>query len=216
MKKAFAVILAICMVLGLAIPCAAETIDVFPDEPAAASVEDLLSTYDYRSAAEKARNGYIDERVSSEIIDGIKVSGADSYSVEYIGKIEANSRSGEPERTVYSITATNKTVSGTNTEDNVEANITMVWIDNAGTTNTLYHIYGEWNPNGRTLSNRLVTYGWNNITDSYYTGMRPPGNSYDFYPQNIEGFQVSAVASVDSSGYESNPIMVEVSSSMFQ
>ena len=198
MKKTFAGILAICMLLGLAIPCAAETIDVFPDEPAAASVEDLLSTYDYRSAAEKARNGYIDERVSSEIIDGIKVSGADSYSVEYIGKIEANSRS------------------GTNTEDNVEANITMVWIDNAGTTNTLYHIYGEWNPNGRTLSNRLVTYGWNNITDSYYTGMRPPGNSYDFYPQNIEGFQVSAVASVDSSGYESNPIMVEVSSSMFQ
>lgn len=216
MKKIISALLAIYMLLGLSIPCAAKTFDEVPGEIVASSAEELVSTYDISSSLEKANEGYIDERVDSQILNRINVSGADSYSVEYIGRVAANSRSGDPGGTMYAVTATQKEVSNSNSEDNIEAYITMIWIDNQGTNNKLYHIYGGWNPNGRTLENRLVTYGWDNITDSYFTGMRPTGNTYDFYPIGIEGFRVSAVASVNSKGYESNPIMVEVNSSMFQ
>lgn len=214
MKKMFSLVLSLALVLAMGIPAyateAPERANVEMDE-----VERLLLTYDYSKSLERAANGYIDERVSSDVLDRIRVTGADSYSVELVGTISGNSRSGDQGGNVYSITA-EKSVADRSLEDNVETVITMVWIDNPGTTNTLYRIYGGWNANGRTLSNRLVTYGWNNITDSYYTGMRPTDNHFDFYPLDIEGFQLSAIASVNSSGYENNPIMLEVSSSMFQ
>lgn len=216
MKKLVSIFISVVMLLSLVLPCAATSSEKVPEKAVDSSVEELLSNFDYSRSLENASKGYIDERVSNDVLDRINVSGADSYSVEYIGTVSANSRSGEPEGTVYSITATQKSVSNNNSEDNIDAAITMVWIDNLGTNNKLYRIYGNWNPNGRTLSNRLVTYGWNNITESYYESMRPTDNSYNFYPFGIEGFQLSAVASVNSSGYESNPIMVEVSSSIVQ
>lgn len=216
MKKLLSIYIAVVMLLSLTLPCAAASFEKVPEEAAGSSVEELLSNFDYSRSLENAINGYIDERVSNDVLDRINVSGADSYSIEYIGTLSANSRSGESGGTVYSITATQKSVSNNNSEDNIDAAITMVWIDNLGTKNTLYRIYGNWNPNGRTLSNRLVTYGWSNITESYYEGMRPTDNSYNFYPLGIEGLQLSAIASVDSSGYESNPIMVEVNSSLLQ
>lgn len=216
MKKMVFILLMVAMLLVSATPCAAITFDEVHEKSIESSVEALLSTYDYSKSLEKAVNGYIDEQVSSDVLDCINVTGADSYSVEYIGTVSTNSKSGDVGGAVYSVTATQKTVSNTNFEDNIEAAITMIWIDNPGTTNTLHRIYGNWNPNGRTLSNRLVTYGWNNITESYYEGYRPTSNSYNFLPIGIEGYQLSAIASVDSSGYDRNPIMVEVSSSIFQ
>lgn len=214
MKKLVSILLSLALAVCLAIPCAATTIEKTTNELVVSSIEELLSDYDHSKSLENAINGYIDERVSNDVLNRISVSGADSYSVEYIGSVSGNSRSGSSEGNVYSITATQKSVSNNNFEDNIDAAITMVWIDNLGTNNKLYRIYGNWNPNGRTLSNRLVTYGWSNISESYYEGMRPTGNSYNFYPQGIEGLQLSAIASVDSSGYGLNPIMVEVHSSV--
>ena len=216
MKKLVHIFISVVMLLSWALPCAAAPFEKAPEKVAASSVEELLSDFDYSKSVENAQKGYIDKRVSNDVLDRVNVSGADSYSIEYIGTVSANARSGAPEGTVYSVTATQKSVSNNNSEDNIDAAITMVWIDNLGTNNQLYRIYGNWNPNGRTLSNRLVTYGWNNINDSYYESMTPTSNSYNFYPLEIYGFQLSAVASVNSSGYESNPIMVEVSSSIFQ
>ncbi len=216
MKKMVSFFIAVVMLLSLTIPCAATSFEKTPKEDVVSSVEALLSNFDYSRSLENAVNGYIDERVSNDILDRINVSGADSYSVECIGTISTKSSTGEPEGTVYSITAIQKPVNDYKVEDNIEASITMVWIDNFGTNNKLHRIYGSWNPNGRTLSNRVVTYGWNNITDSYYDTMRPTNNHYDFFPIGIEGFQLSAIASVNSNGYDRNPIMVEVYSSLSQ
>lgn len=212
LSSVFCFLLIVCISPQLATPASAKT---------ASSAEELWASFDSSRALDKAIAGYIGEDVGADVLQRIHVSGADSYSVEYIGEIVPDFRSTASEGKMYAITATRKSASGSTTEDSVDATITMVWIDNLGTSNEIYQIYGSWTPNGRNLSNRVVTYGSESTLGAFADSMRPTTNSYDFYPldenyNRYKGFKLYAIASVNSAGYTDNPIMVEAHSSAIQ
>lgn len=211
-SRAICFVLIVCLFPLLAISASAKTYS---------SAEELLSSYDPSESLAKSIAGYIDETIDDDVLQRINVSGADSYAVEYIGEITPNSRTNTPSGKMYAITATRKSACDSTTEDSVDATITMVWIDNLGTSNEIYQIYGSWTPNGRNLSNRVVTYGWENALGAFAESMRPTTNSYDFYPldenyNRYKGFKLYAIASVNSAGYTDNPIVVEAYSSVIQ
>ena len=207
-KKFLSAILVVCFILS--IPCPANAAAYFSEEAV------LAANYDFTSSFENAKEGIIDSNVSDEILKSITVTGGDniSYTVEHLGSVAGNSRSGDGGN-MYALTATQKIESDDNTEDNVYAWLTLIWIDHLGTENEIVSVSGGWDPNGRTLSNRLVMYGYSNALDSYYKSQRPTTNSFEYTNIGMFGLTLTAHSSVNSGGYTENPIEVWITPTIF-
>ncbi len=184
--------------------------------PATLDEEILLSNYDLEQSIQNAEKGIIDSNVSDEVLKNITVSGGENvtYTVECLGKVSSNSRSGEA-GTMYALTATEKIEPGTNEEDNVFAWLTLIWIDHLGTNNEIHEISGGWEANGRTLSNREVIYSAYSLTTGESCRKRPTSDAFHYTDIGLFGLTLTASSSVESGGYTKNPITVSVTPTIF-
>lgn len=207
-KKFLSVILIACFILS--IPCQANAAAYISEESI------LAANYDFSSSFENAKEGIIDNNVSADILQSITVTGGEniSYTVEYLGSVSGNSRSADGGN-MYALTATQKIESNDNSEDNVYAWLTLIWIDHLGTENEIVEVSGGWDPNGRTLSNRVVMYGYSNASESYFQSQRPTSDSFRYTNIGIFGLTLTAHSSVNSGGYTENPIEVWITPTIF-
>lgn len=79
-----------------------------------------------------------------------------------------------------------------------------------GGGNELKTVSGEWDTE-RTLSDRKVVYG---VDDSKVT-KRPTTNNFRYANIGMTGLSISATMSVNSKGYDLNPITLTVTPSIF-
>lgn len=207
-KKILSIVLALCMLFM--IPFSANAAEIHTTET------EFASGYDLNQSLERARDGYIDSNVSEALLNQITVSGDDSvsYTVEYLGTVSKATR-GAGESNMYALTATQKIEANNNTEDNVYAWLTLIWIDHWGTQNEIVEVSGGWNANGRTLSNRSVMYGYSNTFDSYYKFERPYTDRFTYTNIGMCGLTLTAQSSVNSGGYTENPIEVWITPTIF-
>ena len=207
-KKFLSFLLVICLVLT--IPCHVYAATNVTEESA------LVANYDFAASIERAKEGFVDSNVSNEILESIVVTGGEniSYTVEYLGTVSANSRSADGGN-MYAVTATRKVESNDNTEDNVYAWLTLIWIDHLGTENEIVEVNGGWNANGRTLSNRVVMFGYSNALESYIDSERPTSDYFRYTNIGLRGRTLTAHSSVNSGGYTENPIEVWITPTIF-
>jgi hypothetical protein len=81
--------------------------------------------------------------------------------------------------------------------DNVHAYLSVTWIDHLGVNNELVAVQGGWQT-ARTLYDRTVYYG----VDSNNVTKYPSGNSFSYANLGIRGYQIHAVSTVRSAGYD--------------
>lgn len=207
-KKFSSIILVVCLILT--IPCHVNAATYVSEEAV------LAANYNFCTSFDNAKKGIIDSNVSEEVLSNIVVAGEDnvSYTVEYLGSISGNSRSAGGGN-MYALTATQKIQSSDNSEDNVYAWLTLIWIDHLGAENEIVEVSGGWDPNGRTLSNRVVMYGYSNASESFFQSQRPTGDSFRYTNIGIFGLTLTAHSSVNSGGYTENPIEVWITPTIF-
>lgn len=180
------------------------------------AVVDISAIYDLSESLEKAKEGSVDSNIDRDILEQITVSGNDSvsYTVEHLGTVSGGARSADA-GDMYALTATQKITSKDNSEDNVYAWLTLIWIDHFGTQNEIVEVSGGWDSNGRTLSNRSVMYGYSNTFDSYYKFERPYTDRFTYTNIGMFGLTLTAQSSVESGGYTENPIEVWITPTIF-
>lgn len=207
MRKFYAVALAICLIFSMSLPAFAAEMDSKYVTSAYVTngtqlyrLDEALSTIDIAREISDAKNGLIGENVDPDILKSIELSSAASenvsYSVKKLGDVLT--RNGET-GSLYSLTAvsTTKTTSDTTDMDNVHAYLSVTWIDHLGVNNELVAVQGGWQT-ARTLYDRTVYYG----VDSNNVTKYPSGNSFSYANLGIRGYQIHAVSTVRSAGYD--------------
>lgn len=208
MKKVFCMLLVSILCLGLHLSATAA--EVPTDTTVVPMAEEVLAQIDLKTELSDAEKGIIGQNVSEAILQNIEFDGNEdmetSYSVKNLGQVETAEGS---RGTMYSLTAvmnSKKTTSGQNNNDNVHSYMSVTWIDNFGTNNELCAVTGGWETD-RTLSNRKVEYGVDGVTRTEY----PSGDTFGYSDIGMKGYRISATMSVDSAGWNWNPITLTVS-----
>lgn len=215
MKKVSALMLSLALIFSLSLPVSAS-------EPNVNTVDDALSQYTLTARLEDAASGFIDPTISSDVLDSISVSFStnslstrsvsdtdkeSSYAVKNLGLV---SNGTENIGTLYALTASEKEISDETTKNGVDAWITLVWIDYLGTDNELVSVSGGWTPNGKTISDRDVTYGQSSSGSYSSITAHPSSNSYSYDDLGIRGLRLFAESEASISG-ASSTITVSVS-----
>lgn len=214
MKRFSAFLLSLVLIFSLSLPASAS-------EPNVNTIEAALSQYTLADRLEDATSNFIDPAISSDVLDSIFVSystnnfsthssNADkepSYSVKSLGLVSDGTKS---VGTLYALTAAEKDISNETTKNGVVAWITLVWIDYFGTNNELVSVSGGWTPNGKTISNREVTYGQSSNGNYSSLTSHPSSNSYSYDDLGIRGYRLFADSEASISGVSST-ITVSVS-----
>ena len=207
MRKLFAVVLALCLVFSMTLPAFAAEMDSKHVTSAYVingtqlyRLDEALSTVDIAKEISDAKNGLIGDNVNPDVLKRIEITSAAnenvSYSVKKLGDVRMrNGETGE----LYSLTAvsTTKTTSDSTDLDNVHAYLSVTWIDHLGVNNELVAVQGGWQTE-RTLYDRTVYYG----VDSNSVTKYPSGNSFSYANLGIRGYQMHAVSTVCSAGYD--------------
>lgn len=208
MKRIVTLFLVFVMVFGCVVPAYAA--DNEPTTIDISEINSLISQYSLSERLRDAKLQVIDSAVSQEVQSSISVSASrspdsdecddlTSYSVRNLGLVTEGDKCIGTLYTVTSVLGTQKTTDGSTTEDGVYAWLAVTWIDNFGIDNELLAVDGGWVPNGRTLTNRLVSYGVNGSNTYQY----PSGNSFSYGNIGSVGLTISASSYVKSSGYNS-------------
>lgn len=205
-KKVGSLVLAMVMAAMICVPAMA-----VEEKASVRSVEEVLADIDFTEQLQAAKLGLIDSDVEESVLNQIEVKGIEdnpvSYTVQNLGLVEED---GQIQGTMYSVMATQKTTSDDKTEDNVYCYLAVTWVDNLGGGNELKTVSGEWDTE-RTLSDRKVVYG---VDDSKVT-KRPTTNNFRYANIGMTGLSISATMSVNSKGYDLNPITLTVTPSIF-
>lgn len=175
-------------------------------------LETELPLVDLTSELRDAELGVIGENVSDDILRRVKITSNNnsdvSYTIKNLGDVSRSSGGG----TVYSITASSKEKSDSDSknEDNVHCFMTVTWIDNFGTNNELRAVTGGWDTE-RTLTGKKVVYG----VDGFNITAFPTGETFSYPDIGLEGRVISATMSANSGGYTNNPIELTITPSVF-
>lgn len=173
--------------------------------------ETELLPVDLASELQDAELGVIGENVSDDILQRVKITSDNNSDVAYTIKNLGNVSRSNGGGTIYSITATSKEKSDSDSknEDNVHCYMTVTWVDNLGTKNELRAVSGGWDTE-RTLTDKKVVYG----VDGKDTTKTPSGISFSYTNIGQEGRVISATMSANSKGYTKNPIELTISPSI--
>lgn len=177
-----------------------KSIEMVKNGVAICTVEEAIEKIDFNQEVHDAKMGVVGENVNNNLLNSINIESAKdqdiSYSVKNLGQVLEN---GKASGTLYSLTALSsiKNTSGTHDEDNVQCYMSVVWIDNFGTNNELQAVNGGW-VTERSLYDRNVYYG---VDDTMIT-KKPSSNSFSYNNIGVKGFQIHAVSTVKSQGYD--------------
>ena len=173
-----------------------------------------MAQLDLETELSNARLGIIDEDICLSILEGVYVSitGVDAepiFTVRHMGEVR-NSR--QVIGNMYTVTATQKTSSQSTTVHGVAVWISITWIDHFGTNNQFVSVSGGWTPNGRTLTNREVSYGANQLLslEGWRINVRGIIQNEFNYSESGRGFSLWAESRVNSAGHTNNPITLRV------
>lgn len=220
MKRFISMLMVLCMSAICIVPAGAVNISTERAEDFAvkAVVNEKLNQYPLAERIADAKRGYIDEDVSEEVLAAVSftsdevgknsqvlasdLTGTDEenidFSIKNLGEVVVD---GQSVGTMYSATGVQKTKSDSKElkDVNVQAYLTIVWIDNFGDDNVLVDVTGGWNDRwGYLKENRTVTYsatdldGYGDIETKY-----PSQDTFEYTDINFHGFSISAVCSID-------------------
>ena len=219
-KKTISLIMALCMSFLAIVPASAADVTANSTDLAAMSVaKEMLAQYPLAERIEDAKSGKVDNAVEEDIRGAVTVSVSSGqknmartantltedvvadvdYSIKNLGEVVVVD--GESVGTLYSATGVQKTKTGSKelNDVNVEAYLTVVWIDNTGYDNVLVEVSGGWNDRwGYYKENRRVSYSATDLdgigdSDTKY----PSGDSFTYDNINYHGLSISAASFID-------------------
>ena len=229
-KKTISLIMALCMSFLAIVPASAADVTANSTDLAAMSVaKEMLAQYPLAERIEDAKSGKVDNAVEEDIRGAVTVSVSSGqknmartantltedvvadvdYSIKNLGEVVVD---GESVGTLYSATGVQKTKTGSKelNDVNVEAYLTVVWIDNTGYDNVLVEVSGGWNDrwgyykdmvNAISAPETIPGVICGTITfiralgdsDTQY----PSGDSFTYDNINYHGLSISAASFID-------------------
>ena len=158
MKRIISMLMVLCMSTAFIVPAGAINVstETTKDFAVEAIVSEKVSQYPVAERIADAKRGYIDEDVREEVLASVAFSNGEAgensrvfasnltetdgasidYSIKNLGEVVVD---GQSVGTMYSATGVQKTKTGSKElkDVNVEAYLTVVWIDNLGYDNVL-------------------------------------------------------------------------------
>ena len=184
-------------------------------------VSEMVEQYPLADRIADAKRRYIDEEVSEEVLDSVSFSTGNTrknspaiaseaselmeadeavidYSIKNLGEVVFG---GQSIGTLYSATGVQKTTGDSKQmkEANIEAYLTITWIDNFGYDNVLVEVSGGWRDYwGYVKKNKMVVYSATNLNGFGDEDTKYPSD-YEFKYSNINfhGLCLDAVSYID-------------------
>lgn len=231
MKKAISMLMALCMSIALIVPAGASNVSAERANLAVTGiVSEMVAQYPLADRIADAKSGQVDEDVGEEVLASVSFSTGDArentsaiarnlmeadeggidYSIKNLGEVVVE---GQPVGTLYSATGVQKTEEGSKElkDVNVEAYLTIIWIDNFGEDNVLVEVSGGWYDNwGYYKENRMVRYSATDLDGIGDEATKHPlKDEFTYSNINFHGLCIDAVSSIDIdvSKPNSDPVM---------
>ena len=220
MKKVITMLMVLCMSTVFTVPAGAVDVSAESAEDFAVKtiVSEMVEQYPLADRITDAKRGYIDEEVREEIWDSVSFSTGNAgenspaivsnlmeadeavidYSIKNLGEVVSG---GQSIGTLYSATGVQKITGDSKQmkEANIEAYLTITWIDNFGYDNVLVEVSGGWRDNwGYLKENQMVLYSATNLNGFGDEETQYPSD-YEFTYSNINfhGLCIDAVSYID-------------------
>lgn len=239
MKRIISMLMVLCMSTVFIVPAGAVNVSAESAEDTTVKtiVSEMVEQYPLVDRIADAKRGYIDEGVGEEVFASVTFSTGDvrddssaitsnltesgeadiDYSVKNLGEVVVD---GQSVGTMYSATGVQKTKTDSKElkNVNVEAYLTVVWIDNLGYDNVLVEVSGGWNDRwGYYKENRRVYYSATDLDGIGDSGTKyPSGDSFTYSNINYHGLCIDAASfiDIDVSNPNSDPEMKTFSFSL--
>lgn len=220
MKRIVSMLMVLCMSTVFIVPAGAVDVSAERAEDFAVKtiVSEMVEQYPLADRIADAKRGYIDETVGEEVFASISFSNGDvgnaspaiasnltesdeadiNYSIKNLGEVVVDEQT---VGTLYSATGVQKTKTGSKElkDVNVQAYLTIIWIDNLGYDNVLVEVSGGWDDRwGYYKENRWVYYSATDLDGIGDEDAKHPSNDEFTYSNiNYHGLCIDAASSID-------------------
>lgn len=220
MKRVISMLMVLCMSTVFFVPAGAVNVSAERAEDFAVKtiVSEMVEQYPLSDRIADAKSGYIDEDVGEEVLTSVSFTsgaiGEDSpaiannlmesdeaeidYSIKNLGEVVVDEQT---VGTLYSATGVQKTKTGSKElkDVNVEAYLTIIWIDNLGYDNVLVEVSGGWNDRwGYYKEKRRVVYSATDLDGiGESSTKRPSSDSFTYSDINYHGLCIDAASFID-------------------